>query len=101
MMENVATFSISFEGKKMLYSKGRRRATRKWYIASAVPPARGDSPAAGKPETPLNLARMEVLIDPRGAWKREYNEVWRLERDSFYDPPLHRLNLQAPRQRDA
>ena len=99
MMENVATFSISFDSKKMLYSKGRRRAARKWYIASAVAPARGDSPAAGKPETPLNLARMEVLIDPRGEWKQEYNEVWRIERDFFYDPALHGLNLEATRKR--
>ncbi|HEX7288204.1 MAG TPA: PDZ domain-containing protein, partial [Candidatus Angelobacter sp.] len=52
-------------------------------------------PGGGKPETPLNLARMEVMVDPRAEWKQEYNEVWRIERDFFYDPGLHGLNLQV------
>ncbi len=98
LMEGANDFSVSFDGKKVLYSKGRR-AVRKWYISSAVAPARGDSPAAGKPETPLNLARMEVMIDPRAEWKQEYAEVWRIERDFFYDPALHGLNLEATKKR--
>jgi len=41
---------------------------------------------------------MEVLTDPRAEWKQEYNEVWRIERDFFYDPNLHGLNLPATRK---
>ncbi|HMC30882.1 MAG TPA: PDZ domain-containing protein [Candidatus Angelobacter sp.] len=98
LMEGVNNFSISFDGKKMLFSKGRRENT-KWFVSSATAPARGEGPAAaGKPETPLNLARMEVLIDPRAEWKQEYAEVWRIERDFFYDPNLHGLNLPVTKK---
>lgn len=94
LMEGVNTFTVSFDGKKMLYSKGRG-ASRKWYISSAVAPPGPGAAGAGKPETPLNLARMEVLVDPRAEWRQEYKEVWRIERDFFYDPKLHGVNLEA------
>jgi tricorn protease len=38
---------------------------------------------------------MEIRIDPRQEWRQIYNEVWRIERDFFYDPNLHGLNLAA------
>jgi len=94
LMEGIDSFSVSFDGKKMLYSKGRT-TNRKWFITSAGAPPAGGGPAAGKPDTPMNLARMEVLVDPRAEWKQEYNEVWRVERDYFYDPKLHGLDLAA------
>src|SRR4029077_21227448 len=59
---------------------------------------KGEGPAAGKPETPLNLARMEVQVDPRAEWKQEDNGGWRMERDFFYDPKLHGLNLPATKK---
>jgi tricorn protease len=97
LMEGVNNLAISFDGKKMLYSKGRRE-NMKWFISSAIAPARGEGPATAKPETPMNLARLEVLVDPKAEWKEEYNEVWRIERDFFYDPSLHGLNLPAARK---
>ena len=98
LMEGANDFTVSFDGKKMLYSKGRRE-NKKWFISSATAPARGEGgAAAGKPETPLALAKMEVRVDPRAEWKQEYNEVWRIERDFFYDPNLHGLNLPATKK---
>jgi tricorn protease len=41
----------------------------------------------------LRTAEMEVYVDPRAEWRQMYNEVWRGERDFFYDPNLHGLNL--------
>ena len=41
---------------------------------------------------------MEVRVDPRAEWKQEYNEVWRIERDFFYDPSLHGLDLPATKK---
>ncbi|MCU1310506.1 MAG: Tol biopolymer transport system-like protein, partial [Candidatus Angelobacter sp.] len=71
--------------------------SKRWFISSAAAPAGGSGPGAGggKPEAALNLARMEVMVDPRAEWKQEYNEVWRIERDFLYDPNLHGLNLAA------
>jgi tricorn protease len=89
--EGANNVSISADGNKLLYSKGRGPA-RKWFITSASAPPAGNGPAA-KPDMPLNLEKMEVLVDPRAEWKQEYNEIWRIERDFFYDPNLHGLNL--------
>jgi tricorn protease len=98
LMEGANDFTVSFDGKKMLYSKGRRE-NKKWFISSATAPARGEgASAAGKPEMPLALTKMEVRVDPRAEWKQEYNEVWRIERDFFYDPNLHGLNLPATKK---
>jgi tricorn protease len=97
LTEGVNNFSVSFDGKKMLYSKGRGQNV-KWFVSSATAPAAQGPAAAAKPETPLNLAHMEVLVDPRAEWKQEYNEVWRIERDFFYDPNLHGLNLAAAKK---
>jgi tricorn protease len=98
LMEGANDFTVSFDGKKMLYSKGRRE-NKKWFISSATAPARGEgASAAAKPETPLVLTKMEVRVDPRAEWKQEYNEVWRIERDFFYDPNLHGLDLPATKK---
>ncbi|HWF02794.1 MAG TPA: PDZ domain-containing protein [Candidatus Angelobacter sp.] len=98
LMEGVNSFRVSFDGKKMLYSRGRRENMH-WFISSAVAPARGEGPAAGRPDAPMNLGRMEVQVDPRAEWKEEYNEVWRIERDFFYDPSLHGLDWPAMKKR--
>lgn len=96
VMDGIGVFVLSFDGKKMLYSKGREEE-RKWFISSATSPPKpeGAAGAGGKPETPLKLSGMEVLVDPRAEWHQEYKEVWRIERDFFYDPNLHGLNLAA------
>ena len=41
----------------------------------------------------LTLDGMEVYADPRAEWNQMYHEVWRIERDFFYDPHHHGLNL--------
>jgi len=38
---------------------------------------------------------MEVFVDPRAEWRQIYHEVWRIERDFFYDPGYHGLDLAA------
>jgi tricorn protease len=98
LMEGVNDFTVSFNGRKMLYSKGRRE-NKKWFISSAIKRAREEERSTtDKPETPLALAKMEVRVDPKAEWKQEYNEVWRIERDFFYDPALHGLDLPATRK---
>jgi len=44
---------------------------------------------------------MEVYVDPKVEWKQMYNEVWRNERDFFYDRNLHGLNLEEMKKRYA
>src|SRR5262249_56528650 len=60
-------------------------------------------PGAGGPGAPnmLKTADMEVYVDPKVEWKQMYNEVWRNERDFFYDVNLHGLNLEEMKKRYA
>jgi tricorn protease len=46
----------------------------------------------------LKTADMEVYIDPKVEWKQMYSEVWRGERDYFYDPNLHGLDLEKTKK---
>ena len=79
----VQVFALSANGEKMLYRQGEQ-----WFIAGADAP-----PKAG--EGQLKMADMEVYVDPRAEWKQMYREVWRIERDFFYDPHFHGLDLAA------
>jgi len=42
---------------------------------------------------PLKLDTMQVYVEPKAMWKQIYNETWRIERDFFYDPHYHGLDL--------
>jgi tricorn protease len=42
---------------------------------------------------------MEVYVEPREMWKQIYNETWRIERDFFYDPHYHGLDLNKVSKR--
>src|SRR5581483_2470833 len=85
LLDGISMFELSQNGEKMMYGLGGG-----FFIAgSAAPP----KPGEGK----LNLDAMEVRVDPRAEWQQMYREVWRIERDFFYDPGLHGLNLAQAR----
>ena len=50
---------------------------------------------------PLDLGGLRMLVDPREEWHQIFDEVWRMERDYFYDPNMHGLDWRAVRARDA
>jgi tricorn protease len=82
VMDGLNGFVLSFNGEKMLYRQGQN-----WVIAPTMIPAK---PGEGI----LKTGEVEVWVDPRAEWRQMYNEVWRGERDFFYDPGLHGLNLE-------
>ncbi|MGI8884233.1 MAG: PDZ domain-containing protein, partial [Pyrinomonadaceae bacterium] len=41
---------------------------------------------------------MEVYVDPRVEWKQMFNEIWRGERDFFYDPNIHGLDIEKAKK---
>jgi tricorn protease len=85
--EGLSGFEVSFNGEKMLYRQGQQ-----WVIASTVQPLK---PGEGV----LKLDGMEVYVDPRAEWNQMYREVWRIERDFFYDPGFHGLDLKAAQKK--
>ncbi len=86
-LDEINDYAVSFNGEKILYRKGEQ-----WLMAGTGEPPSGSGPP--KPgEGPLKLDAMEVYVEPRAMWKQIYNETWRIERDFFYDPNHHGLDL--------
>jgi len=52
-------------------------------------------------EKPLRLNEMEMMVDPVAEWKELFTDVWRLERDYFYDPNMHGVNWNTIKNRYA
>jgi tricorn protease len=92
----VKTFQVSFTGEKMLYQQDD-----KWTIAEPPPMPDGPDGPPPKPgnEKTLKTQDLEVKADPPAEWKQMFHEVWRIEREFFYDPHHHGLDLQAAEER--
>jgi tricorn protease len=83
LIAGVQTVSLSANGEKYLYQQGDN-----WAIASSA--------QAAKPgEGVLKVPDMEVWVEPRAEWAQMFREIWRIERDFFYDPNHHGVNLAA------
>jgi tricorn protease len=93
VLEEVNDFAVSLDGEKILYRKGES-----WSTASV-----DDAPGGGGPPKPgfgpLKLDGWEVYVEPRAMWKQIYNETWRIERDFFYDPNHHGLDLDKAKKK--
>jgi tricorn protease len=83
LLDGVRTLVVSQDGEKMLVRMGESWAI----VPTSAPPKPGDGA--------LSLDGLEVLVDPAAEWRQMYREVWRIERDFFYDPGLHGLDLKA------
>ncbi len=104
-ISGVRNFEIAHNGEKMLFQRGEN-----WFIGTLKPMAAGPGapptpppPAAapGGGDTPLKTANIEVRVNPREEWNQMYREVWRIERDFFYDPNLHGLDLASAQKKYA
>jgi len=93
LLDGVASFVLSADGESMLYRQGES-----WFIAKTAMAgggAPGGGPGAGGDGGALATDAMEVRVDPPAEWQQMYREAWRIERDFFYDPGFHGLDLAA------
>ena len=88
LADGVTQFMLSADNKQILYSQGRS-----FGIAAAGKIA----PGSGR----LATDKIKVKIDPRAEWKQIYDEVWRINRDYFYDPKMHGADWPAMKQKYA
>jgi len=95
-ISGVRFFEISANGEKMLY-----RQQDRWYIAAPRPMVTGagaqppSAQSAAPPANALRTENLEVRSEPRLEWRQMFREAWRIERDFFYDPGHHGLDLAA------
>jgi tricorn protease len=82
-LSNYSSISLDKAGDKILVQQGPMFAI----VPTAAPPSPGQSP--------LNLSGLVTKVDPKAEWRQIYHEVWRIERDFFYDPNHHGQNLEA------
>ena len=86
LADGISAFMLSADNKKMLYVQGQT-----YGIAAAGKL----SPGSGK----LATSQVQVRIDPRAEWKQIFHEVWRINRDYFYDPKMHGADWPAMKQK--
>ncbi|MGA7885627.1 MAG: PDZ domain-containing protein [Acidobacteriaceae bacterium] len=83
VLTGLTGFGISHNGEKLFYAQGPVLFT---IDASALHPG-------GSMGKPVNNHAMFAMVDPRAEYAQMYKETWRIERDFFYDPHLHGLDL--------
>ena len=89
LIEGVASFTISPDGKTMACRQGRRLRVLK---AGEKPKENGEpSRRSGWVE----LSRLRVEVDPPAEWRQMYSEAWRLQRDHFWTPDMSGVDWQA------
>ncbi len=76
-------FMISADGNKLMYS-----GSGSYGIVDVT-----GSPSPG--DGSLDLSDMQVRVEPRKEWEQIFHEVWRYERDFFYDPDMHGVDWDA------
>ncbi|MCS7024951.1 MAG: PDZ domain-containing protein [Bryobacteraceae bacterium] len=81
--DGVTALRVSHNGEKLLLSQSEA-----WFIVGANTPPK---PGEGR----LRMDEIESVVDPQAEWKQMYREVLRIQRDFFYDPSHHGLDLQA------
>ena len=82
IVDDADEFQISADEKKILLSKQKA-----YSIVDIAPDQKMDK------KLPTNQLEMTVL--PRDEWKQIFNDVWRLERDFFYDKNMHGVDWKA------
>ncbi len=88
-LEGIRSYSLSNDKKKLLYQAAAGGGTS-WGIVATdrpVPVKVGDGP--------LNVAQLEMRVDPRAEWEQIYRETWRIQREYFYDSKFHGNDWQG------
>ena len=108
LMPSADNYTLSFDGKKLLYSApeapipgannlfAEGGSSRAYGIVDAKPPEKTPDHAG---EGALNLASMQMDVDPPAEWKEIFNDVWRQERDYFYEKSMNGVDWVKVREK--
>lgn len=79
-------YMVSQNGKKMLIGKNGS-----YFIVNVDKEQKLDKK--------MPTDEMEISVTPREEWRQIFNDVWRFERDFFYDPNMHGVDWNAMKER--
>jgi tricorn protease len=86
ILDDASGFEVTFDGKKL-------------FVKQADKFAMVELKPAQKFEKPMATSDMEVSVDPRAEWRQMFADVYRFERDFFYDPNMHGVDWKGLRDR--
>ncbi len=86
-LEGIRAYSLSNDKKKLLYQASAGGGASWGIVATDRPAKVGDGP--------LNVAQLEMRVEPRAEWAQIYRETWRIQREYFYDPKMHGNDWQT------
>jgi tricorn protease len=87
--DNVNSFELSRNRKKIVYSSSRRLR-----VIAAGEKAPGDS-GPGRKSGWIDLGRVKVSVHPQSEWEQMYREAWRLQRDHFWAEDMAEVDWRA------
>jgi tricorn protease len=100
LIENADQFAVSFDGARLLYQSGGPNGGDPAAHTYGIIDTKADSPKKIG-DGVLNLAGMRVEIDPTAEWKQMFNEVWRQERDYFFEQAMNGVDWEKEREKYA
>ncbi|HTP12133.1 MAG TPA: PDZ domain-containing protein [Bacteroidota bacterium] len=86
IVDDVDGFDVSADGKKVLVVKSGS------YSVVDV----GENQ---KTDKKMPTSQLMMTVDPRAEWRQIFTDVWRIERDFFYDPNMHGVDWNEMRTR--
>ncbi len=86
ILDDVDMFDVSANGERVLVNKKDDFAIV-------------DLKADQKMDKKMPVGDLEITVEPRAEWKQIFNDVWRFERDFFYDANMHGVDWTALRTR--
>jgi tricorn protease len=85
-LDGVTDFEVSADGKRILVRAGNR--LRLLPVDGKTDKHSSDpGPKSGW----IDLDRFQSVVDPAGEWRQMLGEIWRLQRDFFWDPGMSRV----------
>ena len=87
-LEGVRAYALSGDKKKLLYQASAGGGAS-WGVVST------ERPGVKVGDGPINVANLEMRVDPRAEWQQIFRETWRIQREYFYDAKMHGANWQA------
>ncbi len=79
VLSGTGNYVMSADGKKLLVRRGNQSTII-------------DAKAGQKFEKPISTDDLRPMVDPREEWAQVLREAWRVQRDFFYDPYMHRVD---------
>jgi tricorn protease len=86
IVDDADAYQISADGKKILIAK-----QNSFSIVEVA--------ADQKLDKKLPTNQLEMTVVPKEEWKQIFNDVWRLERDFFYDKNMHGVDWKEMKKR--